>query len=300
MCEVHCDAVGPPSAALESCTSLVTVSVGASEPPSVTWGIGVDSSWSRRAAELKAENDHLRGLIQDAGHRAERAFRLLAETDIQHQRELEVAQTEAASARSLLRQAYQETGEHRRLVVGELHHRARNMLTVVQAIALQTLRNAGSLEEARTALGNRIAALAQANDLLVGEGTEAGIGAIVADAVGLLDDGRPDRFAVSGPDIPLEPRATLALGMALHELGTNAAKHGALSAEHGRVEIAWRAGPDGRGFSLRWTERGGPPVSPPTRRGFGSQLLDRLGGELQGRIALAYEPAGVVCTITGT
>jgi two-component sensor histidine kinase len=105
------------------------------------------------------------------------------------------------------------------------------------------------------------------------------------------------RFSVSGPPVSLRPKAVLALGLMLHELSTNALKYGALSAEEGRVEIRWwREEADPQMVRLRWTERGGPPVSPPARKGFGTKLIERgLAGNLGGRVMLSYEPQGLVC-----
>jgi two-component sensor histidine kinase len=258
--------------------------------------------WLERARELEIENARLRRLLEDAGEHAERAFVIQAELEIQHRREIEVAQTETASARSLLRQAYQDTSEHKRLVVGELHHRAKNMLTMVQAIAAQTLRNAGSLEEARSALLNRIAALSQANDVLVGRGRSANIRTIVADALNLLSDGPRSRFRVAGPELQVSSRAALALAMALHELGTNAVKYGALSTDAGAVQIEWEQHEEqaGGAFKLRWTESGGPEVRRPKRRGFGTQLLDRLGTELHGRVDTVFPASGLICRVSSS
>jgi two-component sensor histidine kinase len=109
--------------------------------------------------------------------------------------------------------------------------------------------------------------------------------------------GETERFALSGPAVWIAPRAALALALALHELGTNAAKYGALSSERGRVSIAWRETEEGR-LVLDWKEEGGPPVTAPARRGFGSRLIEQgLAGDLGGKARLAFEPDGLRCTI---
>ena len=118
----------------------------------------------------------------------------------------------------------------------------------------------------------------------------------------MLHEG-PPRFVLSGPPVRLSPRMALSLSMALHELATNAVKYGALSSLSGQVRIAWSvtppAAPGGHPrLSLTWTETGGPPVAAPTRRGFGSRLIERgLASELAGEAHIAFEPGGVVCRI---
>ena len=112
----------------------------------------------------------------------------------------------------------------------------------------------------------------------------------------LLPFAEGGRVLAEGPQVRLGPRATLALSMALHELATNAAKHGALSAPGGRVRLGWSLEPPG--LRLLWQESGGPPVAAPRRRGFGTRLIERgLGGELGGRAAIEFRPEGVVCRI---
>ena len=194
--------------------------------------------------------------------------------------------------------------EHLLLLVHELNHRVKNTLATVQSIAGQSLRGLEGPDAAaaRAAFEARLLALARVHDVLTRENWEgAELSAVVADAVRPLDtaDDRPSRFRVVGPSLRLPPRLALSIAMALHELGTNAVKYGALSAEGGRVDIGWnvRREVETR-LSLRWTESGGPPVVKPTRTGFGSRLIERsLARELAGDVRLAYEPAGVICTI---
>lgn len=116
-----------------------------------------------------------------------------------------------------------------------------------------------------------------------------------------LEDRRVARFSIAGEDVCLQPKAALSLAMAFHELAANAAEHGALSkGTAGKIDIAWRVEPPPRGgrMRLRWQESGGPPVTPPGHRGFGSRLIEGgLGQELDGEVRLDYEPAGVVCQI---
>jgi two-component sensor histidine kinase len=193
--------------------------------------------------------------------------------------------------------------EHLILLINELNHRVKNTLATVQSIALQSLRGleGEEAEAARNAFENRLLALARVHDVLTRENWEgAEMGAVVADAIRPLDGGaETSRFTVSGPPLRLPPRLALSIAMALHELGTNAVKYGALSNDEGKVAIAWTVTRANEiRLSLRWSESGGPPVKKPTRTGFGSRLIERsLARELEGEVELVYEPTGVICTI---
>ncbi len=190
--------------------------------------------------------------------------------------------------------------EHREILVGELNHRIKNVMATVQAIASQTLSSATSVEEARAAFGSRLIALGKSHDLLTRENwAGADLRTIVSETVE-PHSGGTKRFRIDGPKLWLLPRAALSIAMALHELATNAAKYGALTTESGQVDISWQLVGDGkdRRLSMRWTESGGPPVKHPTRKGFGSRLVQRvLAAELGGEVDVSYEPSGVVCTI---
>ncbi|MEW9614398.1 chemotaxis protein CheB [Shinella sp. S4-D37] len=190
--------------------------------------------------------------------------------------------------------------EHRQILVGELNHRVKNTLAVVQSIASQTLGGASSMAEARDAFSSRLMNLAKTHDVLTRESwTGANLADIVADTIKPHAGGQ-SRFRIEGPCLQLAPSAALAVSMALHELSTNAAKYGALSTDMGRVEIFWRVEGDGemRRLALRWRESGGPDVIKPTRKGFGSRLIGRaLATELGGKVRVEYKPSGVVCTI---
>lgn len=190
--------------------------------------------------------------------------------------------------------------KHRKILISELNHRVKNTLAVVQSIASQTLNHASTMEEARDAFGSRLINLSKAHDVLTRESwTGANLAEIVADTV-KPHGGGENRFRIEGPDVQLAPSAALAIAMALHELGTNAAKYGALSAENGHVVIVWaiEGADDDRRLTLHWEESGGPEVVPPKRKGFGSRLIERaLAAELSGEVHVRYEPSGVVCTI---
>ncbi|MDB5470464.1 MAG: hypothetical protein JWR84_2024 [Caulobacter sp.] len=184
--------------------------------------------------------------------------------------------------------------QHQQLLINELNHRVKNTLASVQSIAHQTLRGGEATREARDLLTARLLALSAAHDVLTRESWEgADLVEVVAAALRPYDAGR---HGVEGPAHRVGPRAALAISMALHELATNALKYGALSGASGRVSVSWT--PTDDGLELTWREAGGPPVTPPTRSGFGSRLLRQgLVGELGGTVDLRYEPDGLICVI---
>ena len=190
--------------------------------------------------------------------------------------------------------------DHLRLVVNELNHRVKNNLAMVQSIAMQTFRRADDIDQAATQFSARLVALARANDLLTGERwTGVDLRGVLLEAVDSHSDD-PERLVLDGADVEISAKSALALTLAAHELATNAVKYGAWSTMGGTVTIRWTAQPHAKGLHLvlEWIERGGPPVTPPTRRGFGSRLIERgLSAELNGNVRLAFEPDGLVCRI---
>jgi two-component sensor histidine kinase len=181
--------------------------------------------------------------------------------------------------------------ERQGLLLAELSHRVKNTLAVVLGIASRTLAGDRSLPEARDTLAKRLGALAKTHELLTAAGWRGvSLRALVEGEL------KPygSRATITGEDLTLGPKAAQTFALVLHELATNAAKHGALSAPEGRIEIGWEAA-DGR-FRLRWRERDGPPVRPPERQGFGRTLLERgVAYELGGEVTLDFRPAGLVC-----
>ncbi len=184
--------------------------------------------------------------------------------------------------------------ERQRLLLNELNHRVKNTLATVQAIAFQTLKGDLPLSEGRARFEARLLALSRAHDLLTGQNWEgASLEQVVRDATDYL---ARERLEITGDPLWLAPRAALAMALALHELGTNAAKYGALSAEEGTVSIDWtvQAGT----LRMTWKERHGPPVVQPNRRGFGSRLIEKgLAADLSGSAQLIFEPDGLCCMI---
>lgn len=189
--------------------------------------------------------------------------------------------------------------ERQRLLINELNHRVKNNLATVQAIAFQTLKGDIPLAEAKARFEARLMALSRAHNLLTEQvWGGASLERVVRDSTEHLGD--QERFTLSGPPVWIAPRAALALALALHELGTNAAKYGALSRDGGRVDVGWRETGDGK-LIVEWKERGGPPVTPPARRGFGSRLIEQgLAGDLGGAAEIAFEPDGLRCTIAAS
>jgi len=188
-----------------------------------------------------------------------------------------------------------------KLLVDELNHRVKNTLATVQSLAAQTARDAPAPPVFRERFEGRLAALSKAHDQLTMHHWEnAELRALLAGSLA-PHGGTANRIVLRGEDVVLRPRAVLTLAMAFHELTTNAAKYGALSVPGGRVEIAWRpVEEDGRTFlRIDWTEQNGPPVSPPSRRGFGSRLIEgSIAAELGGSAHLDYAPEGLRCTMT--
>ena len=192
--------------------------------------------------------------------------------------------------------ARKATEEHQQVLAGELQHRINNTLAIVQAIVGQSLRSNADPAEARIAIGERLAALASAHRILTqASWTAAPIRAIIEGATG-IHVCAPGRISFSGPVTRLNARAALALAMVIHELCTNASKYGALSNDAGSVEITWSVADTGSDpdFEMIWKEHGGPPVSLPTRKGFGTRLIENsLARDLGGVCSLEYPSDGL-------
>jgi len=190
-----------------------------------------------------------------------------------------------------------EAEELQRLLLNELNHRVKNTLATIQALTALTLRGARDLPSAREALDRRIRSMAQAHDLLT---LRAWTGANLTDVVKrALDAFTPAQVQISGSAIDVSPKHALALSLALHELATNASKYGALSCPDGRVSVQW--GVRHGTLQLDWEESGGPPVAPPTQKGFGSRLLEELvARDLGGDTKLDFDVSGVRCGITAS
>lgn len=197
-----------------------------------------------------------------------------------------------ATARERLR-----TSEQERLVMVELDHRVKNTLANIQALVAQTSRSAVSLTDFTAGLDRRIRSMSRAHSLLTQSRWEGvSIDSLLQEE---LDAYRMHQgeIVLEGPAVSLTPKAALAVSLAIHELATNAAKYGAFSIPSGRLHVLWRI-VDDAGLELVWSESGGPVVTTPKHRGFGSTLIERaLALETGGQSSLDFQSAGVVCTV---
>ena len=167
------------------------------------------------------------------------------------------------------------------MMINELNHRVKNTLATVQSIVWQALRSGSDPKVIRESIESRLFALSRSHDLLTRENWEgAGLLDLVNEAMEpfAVANGRTERLVITGKNIRLPPNVTLALGIAFHELATNAAKYGAFSNEAGSILLAWtiEPRPEGDRLILCWQEKDGPPVTPPTRKGFGSRVIELM------------------------
>jgi two-component sensor histidine kinase/CheY-like chemotaxis protein len=222
---------------------------------------------------LTAENDSLRLLLEQAGIDAKV---LLAQAGI------DAKEREAAD-------------KLQKLILEELHHRIKNTLATVSAIASQSLRTATSLEHGQQAIEGRLVALGRAHDLLLqARWANASLANTIRGATAPYDSEGAGRFLIQGPEIRITSGAVIALAMTLNELCTNTTKFGALSVPAGRIQIVWKIDEDKQRLQLTWSENNGPPVHAPTRRSFGTRLIGSLGQQLKGEVQLAYDASGFV------
>ena len=225
---------------------------------------------------MTAENDSLRLLLEQAGIDAKA---LLAQAGI------DAKEREAAD-------------KLQKLILEELHHRIKNTLATVSAIASQSLRTATSIEHGQQAIEGRLVALGRAHDLLMQVSwANASLANTVRGATEPYDGQGAGRFSIDGPDIGITSGAVIALAMTLNELCTNTTKFGALSVPAGRIEIAWTIDAETQRLRLTWTEKGGPVVQAPTRRSFGTRMIGSLGQQLNGQVQLAYQATGFIYTL---
>jgi two-component sensor histidine kinase len=264
---------------VEEMISQLQVMIGAGAlkiVPNTTIASAHETNPSAHEAVLSAENDSLRLLLEQAGIDAKT---LLAQAGI------DAKEREAAD-------------KLQKLILGELHHRVKNTLATVSAIASQSFRTATSLEHGQKAMEGRLIALGRAHDLLMQVSwSNASLTDTLIGATDPFDSHGGRKFHFNGPDVKITSGAVIALAMTFNELCTNTTKFGALSNPAGRVEIAWTIDETKQRFRLIWTERNGPAVEPPTRRSFGTRMMESLGQQLNGQVHLAYEPSGLVYSL---
>ena len=236
----------------------------------------VPPSRSAQEAVLSAENDSLRLLLEQANINAET---LLVQAGIDAE--------ERETADKL-----------QKLILGELHHRIKNTLATVSAIASQSFRAAPSIEAGQKAMEGRLGALGRAHDLLMQVSwASASLTHIFSSATEPYDSKGARRFHFNGPDLRITSGAVIALAMTLNELCTNTTKFGALSIPAGRVEVTWTIDVPEQMLHLVWTESGGPAVEPPVRQSFGTRMMRSLGQQLKGQVQLAYERPGFIYSL---
>ena len=192
--------------------------------------------------------------------------------------------------------SHRDAERAQRIVINDMNHRMKNLLAVVQAMAMQSFREDRSVASSMHAFDSRLRALATAHDLLLDRSRDdVGLHGIIESTVAPHDPGNA-RVTFEGPPLVLDPETAVSMAMTIHELLTNAAKYGALSTPAGTVSIVWSfdSAPDRGKVRLEWKERGGPAVVTPTRRGFGTRFIERvLAGQANGEAAVRFEPDGV-------
>jgi two-component sensor histidine kinase len=216
----------------------------------------------------------------------------------------ETLSAENESLRLLLEQAGIDAKEReaadklQQLILDELHHRIKNTLAIVSAIASQSLRNAASAAHGLETIDGRLGALGRAHDLLMQDSwAKASLAQTLRGATEPYDEKGGGRFTITGPDIKITSGAVIAIAMTVNELCTNTTKFGALSVPDGHVDVVWTVEETEQRLHLVWTEKNGPTVSPPNRRSFGTRLMGSLGQQLHGHVHLGYEPTGFVYTL---
>jgi PAS domain S-box-containing protein len=189
--------------------------------------------------------------------------------------------------------------EQRDLLVAELSHRVKNTLATVVSIARQSFGKNATIETARRSFEGRLRALAQTHTRLAEANWEGvPLKTLIEDEVAPYRGEDGGNLVLNGPPVSFTSKQAVVLGMAFHELATNAAKYGALSSKGGRVSVNWTWAGEGS-FSVEWREEGGPHVSPPAQAGFGRLLLERaLAADLKGSVDMDFRPTGLVCRIT--
>jgi two-component sensor histidine kinase len=212
---------------------------------------------------------------------------------------------ENKSLRVLLARAGLESAEHdvarklQQLLLEEVHHRIKNTLATVQAIVSQSLKTADTIVEAQQTIEQRLQSLGRVHDLLLRTSwVQASLASLVSAAIEPFSKKGASQFSVASPEIDVAASAALPLAMVLNELCTNASKYGALSVPGGHVDIRATIDADGHQILLTWTETGGPPVVEPTRRSFGTRLIEHsLLSTIDGRGKIQYRPSGVKCVL---
>jgi len=245
----------------------------AAHPPANAKPFRPGTANSASEESLTAENDSLRVLLEQAGIDAKA---LLAQAGI------DAKEREAAD-------------KLQKLILEELHHRIKNTLATVSAIASQSLRAATSIEHGQLAIEGRLVALGRAHDLLLqARWANATLEHTIRGATEPYVSIGSGRISIEGPEVRITSGAVIALAMTLNELCTNTTKFGALSVPAGRIEIVWTVDEAAQRLRLTWSEKNGPAVHAPSRQSFGTRLIGSLGQQLKGHVDLDYDATGFV------
>jgi two-component sensor histidine kinase/CheY-like chemotaxis protein len=256
---------------------------------------------------LTADNDTLRNLLTQAGIDAKAGVqhsnddrRILSAENDSLRLSLEQAGVDAAALlvqAGIDAEAREARDNLQKLINDELHHRIKNTLAIVGAIASQTLRTASSTSGAAESIENRLVALGRAHDTLIRVNwANTSLVRTIKDATEPYD-ATGVRFVLNGPDIMILSGAVIAFALTLNELCTNTTKFGALSEPSGKVEITWKIDEATGRLALTWREIGGPLVRAPTKQSFGTRMMKSLGQQLSGTVNLEYKPDGFVYTL---
>ena len=193
-----------------------------------------------------------------------------------------------------------ENEAHLRLLMRELTHRSKNLLAVIQAMARQTARHAGSIDGFLNQFGDRLQALAASHDLLIRESWHgASLNELIRSQLATYIDRGGGQVTIEGPEVALKPEAAQNLGLALHEMVVNAAKFGSLSVPEGRLSVTWAPNDAGsKAIALEWREQSGPKVKPRRKRGFGSLVIERnLARSVDAEVNMEFAAEGLRCHI---
>jgi two-component sensor histidine kinase len=251
----------------------ISLLIAKASHPELNGGAHRSGSGNSTKEVLSAENDSLRLLLEQAGIDAKV---LLAQAGI------DAKEREAAD-------------KLQKLILEELHHRIKNTLATVSAIASQSLRTATSIEHGQHAIEGRLVALGRAHDLLLqARWANASLEQTIRGATEPYVTMGSGRISIQGPEIAITSGAVIALAMTLNELCTNTTKFGALSVPTGRIEIVWTIDEEKQRLYLTWSEKNGPAVHAPSRQSFGTRLIGSLGQQLKGEVKIAYDATGFV------
>lgn len=248
---------------------------------------------SAQTTPLRSRDGVLLGMISTHWNRphtpSERDLRLL---------DIVARQAGDLLERTIAEEALRRSEEQSRLLASEAEHRTRNLLSTV--LATVQLSNAATPEALKDIIGGRIQALADVNALFIqSRWTGADVRRIVSQELAPYGEIESCRFQLMGEDVIIEPEVAQALAVTVHELATNAAKYGALSSDAGEVHVEWALS-GGRHLVVRWNEVGGPPARPPTRRGFGTRVMQGIVAARGGTLDFNWRPEGLSCKISLT